>query len=309
MKRFSYIAVLMVALFSFTSVLYSEQKSETDIVLDNFFSIIKQIDLKQMEVNTMEADVSVEIKLSPMLEPYLKPFFSEGVPHILKSKGYIRNVFKNVGDKYEVDYSYIYQNTSMGDIVFSRIQDKIEILLPSLGIIVNDTIPEIKAVVNQYIPLTDQPSSPLETTKLVLMYLKTQEKAVKEKIKFEKTGNKNGVKIYVYSYPVDNGKILVEIYDQIWTFASISFDGISNTASVYFQINYPLIKDAITSNFLPQSIVLKGSKEDTDVSIILSNIKYNQLLSATDFEITRMNFQEFIVSMYLKYLQKQKGGK
>ncbi|MCM8830141.1 MAG: hypothetical protein NC824_03995 [Candidatus Omnitrophica bacterium] len=309
MRRFSYISVLIFVLFSFAFALYSEQTSETDIVLDNFFTIVRQIDLKEMEVNTMEADVDVEIKLSPMLEPYLKPFFPKGVPSTLKSKGYIRNVFKNVGDKYEIDYSYIYQNTSMGDIVLSRMQDKIEILFPSLGIIVNDTIPGIQAVVKQYIPLTDHPSSPFNTIKLVLLYLKTQEKAVREKVKFEKTGNKNGIKTYIYSYPVDNGKIIVEIYDQIWTFASMSFDGISNMASIYFQINYPLIKDAITPNFLPQSIILKGKKEDTDVSIILSNIKYNHLLSATDFEITRMNFQEFIVSMYLKYLQKQRGGK
>lgn len=305
MKRFSYIVVLVSVFFSLTFTLYSEQKSEAEVVLDNFFNIVKQIDLKQLAINTMEADVEIDVKPSPVLEPYLKPFFPKGIPSSLKSKGYIRNVFKNVGDKYEVEYSYIYQNTSMGDIVLSRMQDKIEILLPSLGIIVNDTIPEIKAVINQYIPLTEQQtSSPFDTTKLVIAYLKTQENSVREKIKFEKTGNKNGVKTYIYSYPVDNGKILVEIYDQTWTFASIIFDGVSNMASVYFQINYPFSQDAITSNFLPQSIILKGNKQETDVSITLSNIKYNQLFSSSDFEVMKMNFQEFIVRMYLKYIQR-----
>lgn len=304
MRRFSYIIVLTSAVISFAFTLYSEGKTETDVVLDNFFSVVNQIDLKQMVINTMEADVEVEVKPSPMLIPYLKPFFPKGIPTTLKSKGYIRNIFKNLDGKYEVEYSYIYQDTSMGDIVLSRMQDKIEIILPSTGIIINDTIPEIKAVMNQYIPLTSQPSSPLDTTKLVLIYLKTQEKAVREKLKFESIGKKDNIKTYIFSYPVDDGKILVEIYDQTWTFASISFDGMSNMASVYFQINYPLIQNVVTANFLPQSILLKGKKEDTDVSIMLSNIKYNQLFSENDFEVMRMNFQEFIVRMYLKYLQK-----
>ncbi|MCX8082028.1 MAG: hypothetical protein N3D17_01310 [bacterium] len=305
MKLFRNIVGLVIIFLISVSV-FCEDKTEKDTVLDNFFNTVKQMNLQQIVINTMETDVEVEVKLSPMLEPYVKSFFSKGVPPVLKSKGYLRNVFRNIDNKYEVEYSYLYQDTSMGDIVISRMKDNINVLLPSLGIIINDTLPEIKAVVNQYVPLTEQPNSPFDTTYMVITYLKNQEKSVREKIKFERNGTKAGIKTHIYSYPVDNGKILLEIYDGIWTIATITFDGINNMASTYIQIEYPVVKD--TSNLsmnLPNSFILKGQKEGTEVVITLSNIKYNKLLSNSDFEIAKMNFQEFIATMYLKYVQGQ----
>lgn len=310
MKRYK-IAVVWIMVFCISFVLKAEDKAAKDVVLNNFFNLLKATDIRSFDVNTFEADMEIEVKLAPSLESYIKSFFPKGsFSSPFKSKGYIRNVLRNTGNRWDIEYAYVYQDTSIGDIVISKVQDKVEVVLPSFGIIISDSLQNIKNVIGQYVPIKEQQNSPFSFAKMIFTYLTTQEKAVREKLQFEREDIKNEVKTYVFSYPLDNGKIYLAIFDGTWTLASMWFEGTVSKDAIhlpylYVKFEYPFRKDVVTGTFMPESIILKGDQGNSNVSIMISNIKYNKLFSTSDFEIAKMNFQEFAVSMYLKYLQRR----
>ena len=117
----------------------------------------------------------------------------------------------------------------------------------------------------------------------------------------KKTGSLNGIKTYLFAYPADNGTFDIAIYDNFWTFAAIGFTGDNNT---YMQLKYPKPDGkGASSNYLPEVINLKGERDNNVISVELSKLKYNRLFSESDFRIDRLNFQEFVTIMYLKFLQ------
>ena len=284
---------------------------EKDRVLDNFFTKVKSIPLGDIpSIESIEVKFLSEITLSPealnTIQPVINNLFQKPVSNnTLKGEGILRIKFRNTDGKNKAEYMYLYYTSlspSIGNFTFTKSLDNIEIYLPSLGIVIKDTVDNIQNVLKIY-GQKDMPqqSFPPEIITTIFGYLATTEKSVREKVQFKKTGMANGKKTYLFTYPLDNGELTVEIYDEFWTFASISFT--EKDKNVNIQLQYPLPSDPSTSFVLPDKIIMRGEDKGNSISLNVSNIKYNRLFSENDFKVLNMNFQEFATLMYLKYLQ------
>jgi len=281
---------------------------EKDRVLDNFFAKVKSLQSgTTLSIESMEANFSSEIVLSQNTLNTVQPLFNNVLQrpfsNILKGEGILRIKFKNVEGKNKAEYMYLYYNSpSIGNFIFTKALDNIEIYLPAAGIVIKDTLPEIQKILQQYGQKDiSQQSFPPDIITSILSYISVNEKSIREKIQFKKTGTANGKKTYLFTYPLDNGELTVEIYDEFWTFASINFAG--NDKNAHIQLKYPLPPDTASFSCLPDVITMKGEEKGNSISVVVSDIKYNRLFSENDFKVLQMNLQEFAAIMYLRYLQ------
>ncbi len=299
--------IFFAVLFSFCLTL-SAANEEKDKILDNFFAAMNEIQTKAMpSIESMEADIISEITFSHetanALQPFISGIFRTRLPSILRGDGFLRIKFKNTDGKNEAEHMFLYSNSSIGSFALAKSGKDIELHIPKLGVIIDDDINEIRKILQQQISIPETPTSfPADFLTYISAYICANEDEIREKIVMEKkTGSLNGIKTHLFTYPADNGVFDIAVYDNFWTFATIGFTGDNNT---YMQLKYPKPDGkGSSSNYLPEVINLKGERDNNVISVELSKLKYNRLFSESDFRIDRLNFQEFVTIMYLKFLQ------
>ncbi|MCM8804955.1 MAG: hypothetical protein NC833_06845, partial [Candidatus Omnitrophica bacterium] len=238
--------------------------------------------------------------------PFSKIFQKE-LPQNLKINGYLRGKTSAESEKFEFDYLYIYIFSDIDSIIFSQVKNDVEMLLPSLGIIMKDKKENVNNLIKsqktkdielKYSPL------PINFFSYFFEYLISKENEIKEKIKFEREGKRENFKTYIYNYPYDNGNINIEILDKFYTFSKIKIIGKDKTE---LTLNYSIPeKEVKVSIFLPNSITLNTEKDKNKLFLDFLDIQYNKLFSENDFKIKEMNFPETITSIYMKILKEAK---
>ncbi|HOL21965.1 MAG TPA: hypothetical protein PLQ41_03805 [bacterium] len=281
-----------------------------DRVLDNFFTKIRSAQPETFPaIESIQANIKTEITFSQetlaVIQPFINNISKESMSNVLTGTGDIKIKFTNIDGKNKAEYIYLYFNNPLLNFVFTKSGDDIEIVLPKMGIIIKDNINEIEKIMNQYKQQIDKQKStfPSNIAKETINYIIANENIIREKIKMkEKTGEKDGVKTYIFNYPVNDGNLNIEIFDKYWSFASISF---SDKNKSFIRMDYS-IPDKKSGYFiyLPETILLQKEEKGNKLSTELSDIKYNLLFSNNDFKILNMNFQEFTAFMYLKLLQR-----
>ncbi len=294
-------------LFSFCLTLTAATE-EKEKVLNNFFTAMNEIQAKNIPpVESLEADMIFEMAFSndtlTSLQPFISSIFRTRLPSTMRGDGFVRIKFKNTAGTNEAEHMFLYSNSAIGSFALAKAGSNIELHIPKLGVIINDDIDAIKQILQQKVALPQTPTSfPAAFLTYISSYITANEDEIRGKIKMQdKTSLLNGIKTYLFSYPAENGNLDIAVYDGFWTFASMSFTGDDNT---FMQLKYPK-PDTKTgySNYLPDVINLKGVRDNNVLSVELSRIKYNRLFSESDFRIDRLNFQEFVTIMYLKFLQ------
>lgn len=302
MLKFKYFFVFLL----FSSFCFSDE------VIDNFFNQLKNLKEKAqfLRIETLESKIKGEIYFSDesfktLKAPFLKVFQKE-LPQSLKINGYLRGKVSPESEKFEFDYLYIYIFSDIESIVFSQIKNDIQMLLPSLGIIMKDTKENMSNFIKSQKPkdleLKEGPL-PINFLSYFFEYLIIKENEIKERIKFEKEGKRENLKTYIYNYPYHDGNINIEILDKFYTFSKVRIIGKDKTELV---LNYSIPEKEIkVSTFLPNSITLNAEKDKNKLFINFLNIQYNKLFSENDFKIKEMNFPEMVTSIYMKILKEE----
>lgn len=280
----------------------------SDEVIDNFFNQLKNLKGKAQfsRIETIESKIYGELNFSEntfknLKEPFYKIFQKE-LPQNLKINGYLKGKISPESEKLEFSHLYLYIFSNLDSIVFSQVKDDIEILIPSMGIIMRDK----KENIEKFTKISYQENISIETGPLsihllskFLDYLLVNEQYIKEKIKFEKEMQRDNFKIFIYSYPLDQNLLNIEIIDKFFTFSQIRF--INNKEKIELILTYSIPdKQVNLLSFLPSSITLKGEKDKNKIFLNFSEINYNKLFSESDFKIKVMNFPEIITSIYMK---------
>jgi hypothetical protein len=283
----------------------------SDEIIDQFFSQIKNLKVKSqsIRIETIESKISGEITFSDESYNLLKiPFqkiFSKTLPKSLKIDGYMKGKFSPESDKLEFEYLYIYLSNEIDNFVYSQIKDKIQILIPSLGIILKDTKENIKNLIKIQQEKDGNPQNnflPVNFLGALFSYLEEKEDEIKSNIQFSKEGEREKTKTYSYNYPFSDGNINVEIFDKFYTFSSIEI--LNNKEKTDIIMIYPFPeKEVKIYSYLPETIKIKSLKDKNTVIINLTDIKYNKLFSESDFKIKEMTFPELLGSIYLKTLK------
>jgi hypothetical protein len=283
----------------------------SDEIIDQFFSQIKNLKVKSqsIRIETIESKISGEITFSDesynlLIIPFQK-IFSKTLPKSLKIDGYMKGKFSPESDKLEFEYLYIYLSNEIDHFVYSQIKDKIQILIPSLGIILKDTKENIKNLIKIQQEKDGNPQNnflPVNFLGALFSYLEEKEDEIKSNIQFSKEGEREKTKTYSYNYPFSDGNINVEIFDKFYTFSSIEI--LNNKEKTDIIMIYPFPeKEVKIYSYLPETIKIKSLKDKNTVIINLTDIKYNKLFSESDFKIKEMTFPELLGSIYLKTLK------
>ena len=283
----------------------------SDEIIDQFFSQIKNLKVKSqsIRIETIESKISGEITFSDesynlLIIPFQK-IFSKTLPKSLKIDGYMKGKFSPESDKLEFEYLYIYLSNEIDNFVYSQIKDKIQILIPSLGIILKDTKENIKNLIKIQQEKDGNPQNnflPVNFLGALFSYLEEKEDEIKSNIQFSKEGEREKTKTYSYNYPFSDGNINVEIFDKFYTFSSIEI--LNNKEKTDIIMIYPFPeKEVKIYSYLPETIKIKSLKDKNTVIINLTDIKYNKLFSESDFKIKEMTFPELLGSIYLKTLK------
>jgi hypothetical protein len=283
----------------------------SDEIIDQFFSQIKNLKVKSqsIRIETIESKISGEITFSDesynlLIIPFQK-IFSKTLPKSLKIDGYMKGKFSPESDKLEFEYLYIYLSNEIDNFVYSQIKDKIQILIPSLGIILKDTKENIKNLIKTQQEKDGNPQNnflPVNFLGALFSYLEEKEDEIKSNIQFSKEGEREKTKTYSYNYPFSDGNINVEIFDKFYTFSSIEI--LNNKEKTDIIMIYPFPeKEVNIYSYLPETIKIKSLKDKNTVIINLTDIKYNKLFSESDFKIKEMTFPELLGSIYLKTLK------
>jgi hypothetical protein len=283
----------------------------SDEIIDQFFSQIKNLKVKSqsIRIETIESKISGEITFSDesynlLIIPFQK-IFSKTLPKSLKIDGYMKGKFSPESDKLEFEYLYIYLSNEIDNFVYSQIKDKIQILIPSLGIILKDTKENIKNLIKTQQEKDGNPQNnflPVNFLGALFSYLEEKEDEIKSNIQFSKEGEREKTKTYSYNYPFSDGNINVEIFDKFYTFSSIEI--LNNKEKTDIIMIYPFPeKEVKIYSYLPETIKIKSLKDKNTVIINLTDIKYNKLFSESDFKIKEMTFPELLGSIYLKTLK------
>jgi len=283
----------------------------SDEIIDQFFSQIKNLKVKSqsIRIETIESKISGEITFSDesynLLKISFQKIFSKTLPKSLKIDGYMKGKFSPESDKLEFEYLYIYLSNEIDNFVYSQIKDKIQILIPSLGIILKDTKENIKNLIKIQQEKDGNPQNnflPVNFLGALFSYLEEKEDEIKSNIQFSKEGEREKTKTYSYNYPFSDGNINVEIFDKFYTFSSIEI--LNNKEKTDIIMIYPFPeKEVKIYSYLPETIKIKSLKDKNTVIINLTDIKYNKLFSESDFKIKEMTFPELLGSIYLKTLK------
>mgnify|MGYP000231423256 CR=1 FL=1 len=283
----------------------------SDEVVNNFFDQLKNLKEKAqfLRIETIESKINGELIFSDetlriLQNPFYK-IFQKSLPQCLKINGYFRGKVSSESEKFEFDYLYIYIFTDIESFVFSQIKNDVQMLIPSLGIIMNDKKENIDNFIkSQKSQGINKGILPINFLSFFFEYLTLKESEIKEKIKFEKESKRDNLKTFIYNYPYKNGNINIEIFDKFWTFSKVKVIGKDKTELI---LTYSVPEKEIkVSNFLPNSIILNAEKDKNRVSLNFFDINYNRLFSESDFKIKEMNFTEMVTSIYMKILKETK---
>ena len=283
----------------------------SDEVVNNFFDQLKNLKEKAqfLRIETIESKINGELIFSDetlriLQNPFYK-IFQKSLPQCLKINGYFRGKVSPESEKFEFDYLYIYIFTDIESFVFSQIKNDVQMLIPSLGIIMNDKKENIDNFIkSQKSQGINKGILPINFLSFFFEYLTLKESEIKEKIKFEKESKRDNLKTFIYNYPYKNGNINIEIFDKFWTFSKVKVIGKDKTELI---LTYSVPEKEIkVSNFLPNSIILNAEKDKNRVSLNFFDINYNRLFSESDFKIKEMNFTEMVTSIYMKILKETK---
>jgi len=283
----------------------------SDEVVNNFFDQLKNLKEKAqfLRIETIESKINGELIFSDetlriLQNPFYK-IFQKSLPQCLKINGYFRGKVSSESEKFEFDYLYIYIFTDIESFVFSQIKNDVQMLIPSLGIIMNDKKENIDNFIkSQKSQGINKGILPINFLSFFFEYLTLKESEIKEKIKFEKESKRDNLKTFIYNYPYKNGNINIEIFDKFWTFSKVKVIGKDKTELILIY-SVPE-KEIKVSNFLPNSIILNAEKDKNRVSLNFFDINYNRLFSESDFKIKEMNFTEMVTSIYMKILKETK---
>jgi hypothetical protein len=282
----------------------------SDEIVDQFFSRIRDLKekSKSIRIETIENKITGEINLSEESYNIIKiPFqkiFQKTLPKSLKIDGYIRGKFSPESDKLEFEYLYIYLSTEIDNFVYSQIKDKIQLLIPSLGIILKDSKENIENL-RKTQEKDKNPQNgfiPVNFLEALFSYLTENENEIKSKIQFLREGEREKTKTYIYNYQVPDANINVEIFDKFYTLSSIEILNTKEKTDIVLNYPYPE-KDMKIYLYLPESIRIRNEKNKNIVIINLTDIKYNKLFSESDFKIKEITFPELLGSIYLKTLK------
>lgn len=299
MKRFKFLIFFIFISFAFG-----------DEVIDNFFNQLKSLKERAqfLRIESIEGKINGELSFSEeslkvLKEPFYK-IFQKQLPQSIKINGYLRGKVSPESEKFEFDYLYIYIFSDVESFVFSQVKDDMEMLIPSLGIIMKDNKNNIKNLIkSQNKEKIDEMKSPLPVNffSYFFEYLLSKENEIKEKLKFEKESNRENLKTYIYGLPYEDGNVEIEIFDKFYTFSRVNIFGKDKTELILFYSKPE--KEIKVSSFLPELITLKSEKDKNRVVLNFTDIKYNKLFSENDFKIKEMNFPEMVTSIYMKILK------
>ena len=235
--------------------------SFSDEVIEQFFSQIKNLKEKSktVRIETMENQISGEINFSDESYNLIKiPFqqiFQKNLPKKLKFDGYMRGKFSSESDKLEFEYLYMYLSTEIDNFVFSQIKNKIQILIPSLGIILKDTKENMENFGKMQQKENNQQNNflPVNFLGIIFSYLTEKEDEIKSKIQFIKEGERENIKTFFYNYRFPDGNMTFEIFDNFYTFSSIEILNNKDQTSVI--LNYKVPEKGVKIwSYLPDGI-------------------------------------------------------
>ncbi|MDD3726041.1 MAG: hypothetical protein PHI44_02445 [Candidatus Ratteibacteria bacterium] len=291
-------------------VFHLQAKDNKDLILNNFFTKIRSAQTEAFPtIESIQTKMKTEIALSPgalaAIQPFINNLFNEPVSNVLTGTGDLKIKFIGVDGKSKAEYICMYFNSSLLNFVFTKAGDNIEVLLPRMGVVIKDNISEIEKILKQYGQKTDIQKQAVSSNVLkeTINYIITNEDTIREKITMEeKIGKKDGQTTYIFNYPIQKGNIKIEIFDNYWTFASISFSGKDGS---FVRLNYSIPdKKAGYLIYLPDTILLQKEEKGNKLSVEFSGMTYNRLFSENEFKLINMNFQEFTAFLYLKLLQR-----
>jgi hypothetical protein len=238
----------------------------SDEVMDNFFNQLKNLKDKAqfLRIETIEGKINGEIifsdeTLRKLKNPFYK-IFQKDLPQTIKINGYLRGKVSPESEKFEFDYLYIYIFSDVESFVFSQVKNDVQMLIPSLGIIMKDKKENIDNFLKSQKP-ADMNKGPLPVNffSSFFEYLILKENEIKEKIKFEKEGKRDNLKTFIYNYPYQDGNINIEIFDKFWTFSKVKIITKDKTELI---LSYSIPEKEIkVSNFLPISVILNAEKD------------------------------------------------
>ncbi len=301
MLKFKFLLIFLIL----SSICFSDE------IIDNFFNQLKSLKEKAqfLRIETIETKISGEINFSDetfnTLKIPLQKIFQKEISKDLKLNGYFRGKISSESEKFEFSHLYIYIFSDLESLVFSQVGNDIQILVPSLGVILKDKKQNVENFINsQKTEELNTKSGPLPVNFLssFFEYLATKEEKIKEKIKFEKESKREGIKVLIYNYPIEGGNIIIEIFDKLYTFSQVKI--VNNKEKVELTLYYSIPEKEIkVSSYLPEVITFKSEKDKNKLILNFSDIQYNKLFSENDFRIKEMNFPELITSIYMKILK------
>ncbi|MCM8833050.1 MAG: hypothetical protein NC816_03915 [Candidatus Omnitrophica bacterium] len=275
----------------------------SDEIIDNFFSQIKKLKdiTKNFKIETIESKISAEIIFSDGSYNLIKiPFqkiFQKTLPKDLKIDGYLRGKF--YPNSLEFEYFYIFLSSEIDNFIISQTKNDIQILIPSLGIIVKDKNENLRKFDKQKEINLEKNILPINFIEILFSSLIEKEEEIKSKFDFLEERKRENLKTFAYSYPFQEGILNFEIFDNFYSFSKIEI--INNKEKTKVIFNYPIPEKEIKIySYLPSSIEIKSEKDKNIVNLNLTEIKYNKLFSEDDFKIKEMSFLEIIGSIFLK---------
>ncbi|MFN4228127.1 MAG: hypothetical protein ACK4F0_08345 [Candidatus Ratteibacteria bacterium] len=276
----------------------------SDEIIDNFFIQVKKLkeSAKNFRIETIESKISGEIKFSEQSYTLAKILFQKNLPQNLKIDGYMRCKFSPESDKLELDYLYIYLNSDIDSWIISQVKNDIQIIIPSLGVIIKDKKENLKNFEKSQDTNSQKNFLPVNFLDLLLTNLIENEDTIKSKIEFKEERKRDNLKTFVYDMQIPEGVVNLEILDNFYTLRRIEI--INNKEKTNIIIDYPAPEKEIKIySYLPNSIELKIEKDKNIVNFCLSDIKYNKLFSENDFKIKEMSVLEMISLFFLKAIK------
>lgn len=274
-------------------------------IINNFFSQLNNLKekAKDFKIESFEGMIKGEISFSEssfkMIKDTFKKAFEKEIPQNLKFNGNFRGKFSKDKDILELEYLYIFVSSDIDNFVFSQVKNDIQFLIPSLGVIVKDKKESIEKISQKEKEDTSKNLVPVNFLWFLFEYLITKQDEIKSNLIYLREGKRNGLKTFVYTLNIPEGKVEIEILENFYTFNKMRIINEKEKSDII--LNYPIpAKEIEIISFLPESIEIKSRKDENILNIKLEQIKFNKLFTPSDFKIKELSLSEFLLNLFIK---------
>ncbi|MCM8817852.1 MAG: hypothetical protein NC913_10200 [Candidatus Omnitrophica bacterium] len=302
MKKFFFIALMC-----FTFLFYAYCQQEKTI---SAFDVVEKAGARVQQIPDGESVKNVigtfilTIKLNDSDYANLKSagekVFQKTISNPLKFEGKFITMLPVAGEK--IERFMMAGKSELGNFYIYRNFDDITVLLPEIGIEIQDKISEIRKLSGNKVP--QAPSEFVEG--MGLLFSSVSFKTLFNQGKFwlydakVSTVEKAGTKLIELTKKEPSVDIKITVVPDIWTISEILLSADNATITANYKL--PQSNKVTLIDYMPESIAIDAVDKGNTIKLELGSLTYNKISYENFFNLRRMKMSEFISLMAIKLM-------